>query len=109
MTTASASGNVSRREFIVNSTSLVAAAPVVAGGPPSAAAKAPDPNSRAGSAPAKKLPIGIIDTAYSDLSLDEMLERLTAQGLEAVEICAGGYGPPKHIPVDDILADPAKG
>lgn len=109
MTTASASGNVSRREFIVNSTSIIAAAPVAAGGPPSAAAKAPDPNPRAGSASAKKLPIGIIDTAYSDLSLDEMLERLTAQGLEAVEICAGGYGPPKHIPVDDILADPAKG
>src|ERR1039458_7810845 len=109
MTTASGSGHVSRRKFIVNSTSLIAAAPVAAGGLPSAVAKAPDPNPREGSAPPKKLPIGIIDTAYLDLSLDEMLEKLGAQGLEAVEICTGGYGAPKHIPVEEILADPAKG
>jgi len=103
------SGHVSRREFIVNSTGLVAAAPAAACRMPGMGGKSlnPDPSETANAA--RKLPIGLIDTAYFDLTLDEMLEKLTAQGIEAVEICTGGYGQPKHIPVDDILADPAKG
>ncbi len=102
-------GHVSRREFIVNSTGLIAAAPVVAGTAPIAEATISSPIPPKGPSAMQKLPIGIIDTAYFDLQLDEMLEKLTAQGIEAVEICTGGYGEPKHIPVEDILADPAKG
>ena len=56
----------------------------------------------------RRIPIGVFDTVYFHLSLDEMLDKISALGLEAVEISMGGYGAPKHIPVDDILADPAK-
>jgi sugar phosphate isomerase/epimerase len=56
----------------------------------------------------RNIPIGVLDTVYYHLSLDEMLDTISALGLEAVELTTGGYGAPKHIPVEDILADPAK-
>ena len=56
----------------------------------------------------RNIPIGVFDTVYFHLTLDEMLDKISALGLEAVEISTGGYGAPKHIPVEDILADPAK-
>jgi sugar phosphate isomerase/epimerase len=56
----------------------------------------------------RKLPIGVFDPVYADLSMDEMLDRVSALGLEAMEIGTGGYPGSKHCPVDELLADPAK-
>jgi sugar phosphate isomerase/epimerase len=56
----------------------------------------------------KKIPIGVFDPVYEKLSLDEMLDKVTALGLEAMEIGTGGYPNSFHCPVAELLADPAK-
>jgi sugar phosphate isomerase/epimerase len=56
----------------------------------------------------KKLPIGVFDPVYADLSLDAMIDKISALGLEAVEIGTGGYPGANHCPVQELLADPAK-
>jgi sugar phosphate isomerase/epimerase len=56
----------------------------------------------------RKIPIGVFDPVYAKLSLDEMLDKVSALGMEAMEIGAGGYSGAHHCPVDDLLADPAK-
>jgi sugar phosphate isomerase/epimerase len=56
----------------------------------------------------KKIPIGVFDPVYADLSLDAMIDKISALGLEAVEIGTGGYPGSSHCPVDELLADPAK-
>jgi len=56
----------------------------------------------------KKIPIGVFDPVYADLSLDAMIDKINALGLEAVEIGTGGYPGSNHCPVDELLADPAK-
>ena len=72
---------------------------------------APASATTAGPAPSgarKKIPIGVFDPVYPDLTLDEMLDRVSALGLEAMEIGTGGYPGSKHCPVAELLADPAK-
>jgi sugar phosphate isomerase/epimerase len=56
----------------------------------------------------RKIPIGVFDPVYEKLSMDEMLEKVSALGLEAMEIGTGGSPGAHHCPVDDLLADPAK-
>ncbi|MGC2389307.1 MAG: sugar phosphate isomerase/epimerase, partial [Candidatus Acidiferrum sp.] len=56
----------------------------------------------------RKIPIGVFDPVYEKLSLDEMLDKVNALGLEAMEIGTGGYPGSHHCPVDELLADPAK-
>lgn len=56
----------------------------------------------------RKIPIGVFDPVYSDLSLDAMIEKMSALGLEAVEIGTGGYPGTPHCPVNDLLSDSAK-
>jgi sugar phosphate isomerase/epimerase len=56
----------------------------------------------------KKIPIGVFDAVYTELSLDQMIDKIVALGLEAVEIGTGGYPGSNHCPVDELLADPAK-
>jgi len=56
----------------------------------------------------KKIPIGVFDPVYENLSLDAMLDKVSALGLEAMEIGTGGYPGSNHCPVDELLADPAK-
>jgi sugar phosphate isomerase/epimerase len=58
--------------------------------------------------PAKKIPIGVFDPVYDALSLDAMLEKISALGIEAVEIGTGGYPGSTHCPVEDLLADSRK-
>jgi sugar phosphate isomerase/epimerase len=55
-----------------------------------------------------KIPIGVFDPVYDHLSLDEMLNKISALGIEAVEIGTGGFPGTKHCPVAELLADPAK-
>jgi sugar phosphate isomerase/epimerase len=58
--------------------------------------------------PKRKIPIGVFDPVYDKLSLDQMLDTISALGLEAVEIGTGGYPGSNHCPVDELLADAAK-
>jgi sugar phosphate isomerase/epimerase len=55
----------------------------------------------------RKIPIGVFDPVYNHLSLDKMLDKISALGIEAVEMGTGGYPGTKHCPVADLLADPA--
>jgi sugar phosphate isomerase/epimerase len=56
----------------------------------------------------RKIPIGVFDAVYDKLTLDQMIDKVSALGLEAVEIGTGGYPGSNHCPVDELLADPAK-
>jgi sugar phosphate isomerase/epimerase len=56
----------------------------------------------------RKIPIGVFDPVYADLSIDAMLDKITALGLEAIEIGTGGYPGSNHCPIDELLSDPAK-
>src|SRR5260370_16598859 len=56
----------------------------------------------------RKIPIGVFDPVYDKLSLDEMLDKVSALGLEAMEIGTGGYPGTGHCPVDELLADAGK-
>src|SRR5690349_10380160 len=55
--------------------------------------------------PAKKfkIPIGVFDPVYDNLSLDQMLDKVSALGIEAMEIGTGGYPGTKHCPVAELL------
>ena len=78
---------VSRRRFLGAAGNAVAA--VVAGSeaateamarPAGAPPSADPPRAR------KKIPIGVFDPVYEKLSMDEMLDKVSALGLEAMEI-----------------------
>src|SRR5256714_9486546 len=100
---------IDRREFLAaGGASLLAA--TVPGRPKAARAGATPkpPAAQAGTASSRKIPIGVFDPVYDKLSLDEMLDRVSALGLEAMEIGTGGYPGSGHCPVDELLADPAK-
>ncbi len=56
----------------------------------------------------RKLPIGVFNPPFRALSLDDMLDKLSSLGVEAVEIGAGGYTATPQCPVPELLADPAK-
>jgi sugar phosphate isomerase/epimerase len=100
--------SVNRREFLNTASGVMAAA--VAGS--SLAAEAAAQPARSGGADApktrRKIPIGVFDPVYEKLSLDEMLEKVSALGLEAMEIGTGGYPGTNHCPVADLLADAGK-
>jgi sugar phosphate isomerase/epimerase len=66
------------------------------------------PQNMSSSGTKRKIPIGVFDPVYADLSMEEMLDRVTALGLEAMEIGTGGYPDNKHCPLDELVADPAK-
>jgi len=65
-------------------------------------------NSSASAGKLRKIPIGVFDPVYADLSIDAMLDRVTALGLEVMEIGTGGYPDNKHCPLDELVTDPAK-
>jgi sugar phosphate isomerase/epimerase len=56
----------------------------------------------------RKIPIGVFDPVYDHLSLDEMLDKVSALGLEAMEIGTGGYPNNKHCALDDLIADKSR-
>jgi sugar phosphate isomerase/epimerase len=101
-----------RREFLTATGGLIAAT-LASGEPLSALAgpsSAPQPNSGQGAAsnPPRKLLIGVFDPVYNHLTLEQMLEKISALQLEAVEIGTGGYPGASHCQVEELLADPAK-
>jgi sugar phosphate isomerase/epimerase len=60
------------------------------------------------SASLRKIPIGVFDPVYEKVSLEEMLDKVSGLGLEAMEIGTGGYPGAHHCPVDELLGDAAK-
>ncbi len=102
--------SVSRRGFLGAAGATMAG--VMAGGNLESMAR-PQPSSGASllleeSHRKKKIPIGVFDPVYEKLSLDEMLDKVSALGLEAMEIGTGGYPGTNHCPVAELIADPAK-
>ena len=111
------SSSLRRREFLSKTGSGLLAAAAV----PSAAWAAPDsvPSAHARAFPPafsrtpspgakKKIPIGVFDPVYENLSLDAMLDKVSALGLEAMEIGTGGYPNNKHCPLDELVEDKGK-
>jgi len=100
---------VSRRKFLATTGSLLAA-PAVAGAVPSPVTSAVPAQPAAPSPPAaaRKIPIGVFESVYANLSLDQMLDTITAIGIEAVEIGTGGYANSPRCPVAELLADTGK-
>jgi sugar phosphate isomerase/epimerase len=95
---------MNRREFLA--TSLSAGAAIAAQPISLSAQRASDPSTTAASP--KKLPIGVFNPPFRELSLDAMLDKFSILGIEAVEIGAGGYTGTPQCPVPELLADPAK-
>jgi len=96
---------IGRREFLAATSGLLAVA--VPGGEvlAHAANSAHSANSPFPGLPAakpsgnlRKIPIGVFDPVYEHLSLDAMLDKVTALGLEAMEIGTGGYPNNHHCP-----------
>jgi sugar phosphate isomerase/epimerase len=56
----------------------------------------------------RKIPIGVFDPVYKHLSLDAMLDTVSALGFEAMEIGTGGDPGSPHCPIDDLLDNAAK-
>jgi sugar phosphate isomerase/epimerase len=112
--------SINRRKFLAAGGGgfLAAALPSVAAAAPSEGAMpgwpvtAADLTKQNSGAPStgklRKIPIGVFDPVYADLSIDAMLDRVTALGLEVMEIGTGGYPDNKHCPLDELVEDPAK-
>ena len=106
---------IDRRQFLAASGGgLLAATPMgrkaASAGESGGAALRPVANGReqAASASLRKIPIGVFDPVYEKVSLEEMLDKVSGLGLEAMEIGTGGYPGAPHCPVDELLADAAK-
>ena len=104
----SAPNSRSRRDFLATSSLLAAA--VAAPKTASALTRnpAPDADQPASAGTLRKIPIGVFDPAFPNLSTDEMIDKFAGWGVEAVEIGTGGYPNSTHCPVRDLLDDPAK-
>jgi sugar phosphate isomerase/epimerase len=105
----SAPNSRSRRDFLTTTSLLAAAvaAPRTATAlTADAASKSGEENASAGTL--RKIPIGVFDPAFPNLSTDEMIDKFAGWGVEAVEIGTGGYPNSAHCPVKDLLDDPAK-
>jgi sugar phosphate isomerase/epimerase len=101
-------GSYSRRRFLTSTGIMMASA-----GLPRAAPLVNQSSSGrySGSIPigaARKIPIGVFDPVFGDLPTDQMIEKLSDWGVEAVEIGTGGYPGNKHCPVEELLQDRAK-
>jgi sugar phosphate isomerase/epimerase len=100
-----------RRQFLAAAGGLLASA--VPGAPTmTSVVGSPAPASslpaRTPAGPSRKIPIGVFDPVYEHLSLDAMLDKVSALGLEAMEIGTGGYPNNHHCPLDELLGDRGK-
>jgi hypothetical protein len=112
MRSSRAGKSVDRRQFLAATGGGLLAAAVPGGVHMKDSVADAAPASRKQSTPSaatrRHIPIGVFDPVYDKFSLDEMLEKVSALGLEAMEIGTGGYPGTHHCPVDELLADPAK-
>ncbi|MCU1316867.1 MAG: hypothetical protein JWN63_2189, partial [Candidatus Acidoferrum typicum] len=102
---------IGRREFLAATGGLLAATvPGAERIAHAASSEAPvlDFHAARASGNLRKIPIGVFDPVYDQLSLDAMLDKVTALGLEAMEIGTGGYPNNRHCPLDELIADRGK-
>jgi sugar phosphate isomerase/epimerase len=52
--------------------------------------------------------LGLFTAVYGSLSIDQMIKKTAALGIEALELGAGGFPGNPHLPVDELLADPSR-
>jgi sugar phosphate isomerase/epimerase len=110
-----ADSGLDRRRFLAASATGVLAAAVPGAATANSAAPHSVPSAggvvsstRMQSGSTRKIPIGVFDAVYDKLSIDEMLDKVTALGLEAMEIGTGGYPGNHHCNLDELSADSAK-
>jgi len=99
--------SATRRGFLTTTGSVIAGA-VAAPRAISATVPQSDDTHTAAVGSRRKIPIGVFDPAFPDLTLDQLVEKYASLGVEAAEIGTGGYPNNKHCPVNDLLEDPAK-
>ncbi len=113
----SVDSGMDRRRFLAATATGVLAAAVPAsantslnasGLLPGASAESAASRATPAASPKRKIPIGVFDAVYDKLSLDAMLDKVSALGLEAMEIGTGGYPGNNHCPLDELAADTAK-
>src|SRR4029077_16770581 len=92
--------SVNRRQFLGTAGGAVAAAVTTASLAGEGAAHPLSGAGRAADTPKarKKILIGVFDPVYEKLSLDEMLDKVSALGLEAMEIGTGGISRNESTP-----------
>jgi sugar phosphate isomerase/epimerase len=97
-----------RRGFLATTGSVIAGA--VAAAPRALSAVVPQSEGTSAAAPgsSRKIPIGVFDPAFPDLTLDQLVEKYASLGVEAAEIGTGGYPNNHHCPMNELLEDPAK-
>ena len=95
-----------RRGFLATTGGVLAGA--VASPRSFAAAAQSDESAERSAHPRRKIPIGVFDPAFPDLTLDQLIEKYASLGVEAAEIGTGGYPNNKHCPAQELLDDPAK-
>ena len=109
ITTQPALNSRSRRDFLTTS-GLLAAAAAAPRTASALARKAPAESGEQNCSPGamRKIPIGVFDPAFPNLSTDELIDKFVALGVEAVEIGTGGYPNSTHCPVKELLEDEGK-
>ena len=98
----------SRRNFLSASTGALAAAVAAPHFAPASVAPASSSAEPAPQNPPRKIPIGVFDPVFENLPLDAMIDKISAMGIEAVEIGTGGYPGSPHCPVQELLDDSGK-
>ncbi|HEV2273447.1 MAG TPA: sugar phosphate isomerase/epimerase, partial [Acidobacteriaceae bacterium] len=102
---------MNRRQFLgatLSAGAAMAAAPPLSALEGQSAANQSAANPGSTQSTLRKLPIGVFNPPFRKLSLDEMLEKFSELGVEAVEIGAGGYTGTPQCNVPELLGDPAK-
>lgn len=103
----------SRRQFLKKTSTAITAAVTAAGSGRIAAAQALPAGGRSESpvreitSGKSRLKIGVFDTAFRDLSIDQLIEMIKEFKLEAVEIGSGNDPGHAHCNLDGLLADAA--
>jgi len=96
-----------RRDFLATTGGVIAGA-VTAPHALSAATPQAEASGNSSPHPRRKILIGVFDPAFPDLTLDQLVEKYQAMGVEAAEIGTGGYPDDKHCPLDELLSDSSK-
>src|SRR5260370_29151123 len=99
--------STTRRNFLAPTGGVLAGAVAAPRGFSRAAPQSEGPDMSSPGA-RRKIPIGVFDPAFPDLTLDQLVEKYASLGVEAAEIGTGGYPNNKHCPAQELLDDPAK-
>jgi sugar phosphate isomerase/epimerase len=96
-----------RRNFLATTGGVIAGAVAA---PHTLSAATPQTEGAPTAAPGsrRKIPIGVFDPAFPDLTTDQLVDKYASMGVEAAEIGTGGYPNNKHCPMPELLADAGK-